>query len=104
MNERAREALVAAALKGVRQIKGSLSDGADGRCALGVLAESVFGECRGAQNDAEADQIWKVLGINRDIEGQIMNANDYLGWDFLTIARKMGNDDAVVNPIQEVTK
>jgi hypothetical protein len=43
MNERAAAALVDAAMRGVRQIKGHLDDPYGGRCAGGVVIEAIFG-------------------------------------------------------------
>src|SRR5439155_14865291 len=40
MNELGREVLVAAAMRGVRQIRGALWDSLGGRCAQGVLVEA----------------------------------------------------------------
>jgi hypothetical protein len=98
MNELAREALVTAALKGVPQIKGHYRDlnGGPGRCAMGVIYENA-GLLFSNQNvDKSANFVLlDKYGITLEDWQDIVDANDDKGWDFLTIARKIGNDDAV---------
>ncbi len=89
MNDRAREALVAAALAGVKQVKGVFRNG-EGRCAMGVIIDAYgmitdpmsYPQYMGCLEWAEID--WKE-------DDAIRVANDN-GIDFLTIARKFGND------------
>ena len=89
LTERHRAVLVDAALKGVRQIKNRLHDGEGGHCAMGVIHLDMHDG-----NETEAVLCWDRRGLacgflnmnNREIE----RANDKLGWDFLTIARKCG--------------
>ena len=98
MNDKAREALVAAALTGVKQIKNRLDDGKTGRCAMGVLYESVGLDLH--WNLFDKDMYGKIMRARRKLglTGmeclEIMDANDNLGWDFLTIARKIGTNDS----------
>ena len=82
MNDNARAVLIDAAMRGVKQIKGWYHDDAGGRCAIGVLCEAAgtdWGCIPGSLFDLSLDEAV-----------QIMRANDDLGWDFLTIARKIG--------------
>lgn len=90
MNDRAREALVAAALSGVKQIKGAFADDDGGRCALGVLID--------AWQKDNALPIDEWAEISAGDAKLIQDANDILEWDFLTIARKIGvkEEDALV--------
>jgi hypothetical protein len=84
MNDRAREVLVQAALSGVRQIKGRASDGRGGYCAVGVLK----------LYHRDKTQYWThAYDISDEEWGEIIRANDNLGWDFITIARKVGVKD-----------
>ena len=79
MNDRAREVLVAAALNNVRQIRWEERDKDGGRCAIGVLVDAANG-C----------SLATIFDVSREDWGNIVYANDKLGWDFLTIARKIG--------------
>ena|SRR5690349_13030497 len=105
MNDKAREVLVAAALNGVEQVRGTFGAG-DARCAMGVLGESLGLLKRSPWNYITFDQkpipSWEMFSL--DIEKickefditqkelfEIMNANDDKGWDFLQIARKCCN-------------
>jgi hypothetical protein len=95
MNERAREALVAAALSGRSQIKRRMHDEFGGACAAGVLFENVTGERHQAFTQyKEFRKVLEELDISERELTRIWHANDIHGWDFLTIARKIGNDDA----------
>ena len=96
MNEKARDALVAAALRGHSQVRGALhADLAhDGDCALGVLHIAHHGGNRlaavacwaGGRGCSPA--FGRAWGICAEEHNEIIHANDNLGWDFLTIARK----------------
>lgn len=88
MNDRAREALVAAALKGTKQIRGSLQDFTGGVCALGVFFSCLPNTFSAPWSEMEA---WADLEPGEDTE--IARRNDLDGWDFLTIARKVGVPD-----------
>lgn len=105
MEERAREALVAAALAGRPQITG-LFHSPKGDCAIGILHDLVEGHKREAcaSLDVPLDELSLTMGLgqyNRTclVEGcnhffsyetaLIAHLNDSHGWDFLTIARKM---------------
>ena len=94
MNDRAREALVAAALNGTPQIRGALRDQKDGRCALGVLCEAAGFFMPAGVNIIDTEDIlesWAECSLQEATE--IVRANDALRWDFLTIARKIGVKD-----------
>jgi hypothetical protein len=103
MNDKAREVLVKAALDGVPQTYGFYKDpnGGPGRCALGVLAEAI-----GVLNDTgivatEPHEKMREQYELSDTEFfQIAEANDS-GWDFLTIARKLGVDESLTHNQQE---
>lgn len=92
MNDRAREALVAAALNGVKQIRYGWRDDHGGFCALGVLME----DCKG-WHLFSVEHLDKEYGLTKNEREVILRANDVLGWDFLTIARKFGNNDSGVS-------
>jgi hypothetical protein len=89
MNERARGALVTAALNGVPQIK-ELYRWGPGRCAIGVLLDE-FGLSEREGNTV--DVLAALAGLSSGEFSDIMEANDLKGWDFLTIARKIGTDE-----------
>ena len=87
--------LVQAALSGVPQVKREFRDDADGRCALGVLMDSLglqFGRILGVEPGAW-NALEKAFDISIQEQRDISVANDNLGWDFLTIARKIGNPE-----------
>ena len=89
MNDRARDVLVNAAMVGVTQICGQLQaplgNGRVGYCALGWLWHQL----------GETEEFADVYGfLPHSAESRaIIKANDYDKWDFLTIARKVGNED-----------
>lgn len=98
MNAEARDLLVAAALRGHRQIKDRFHDpkAETGECALGVLHLA----CHASRQEALACvadlDIEKYREVKRrfdlssaDVDG-IWKANDHKGWDFLQIANKLG--------------
>jgi len=94
VNDKAREALVQAALQGTRQITGAFRDDDDGRCALGVLYDAMGVEFPTVCMSVELrEQLCITYDISNDEGSDIVNANDILKWDFLTIARKIGNID-----------
>ena len=88
MNQVAREALVSAALRNVRQIRGALYDEHGGRCAMGVLLEAFDGNPSNVRRRDSRDTFkeWSDLSLEEEME--IIDANNELRWDFLTIARK----------------
>lgn len=88
MNDLARETLIEAELKGVRQIRKKLADRDGGLCAMGVLARK-FEEAGGdiLLNDGEFHQ---YFGLSSQEVITIVRANDVFGWSFLDIARKVG--------------
>ena len=95
MNDRAREALIAAALSGVKQIKGRVHDGQGGHCALGVLHLAVHGgnellalKCHPTLCGFE--HFGAFFELDQCEQTEIIQRNDTDGWDFLTIARKIG--------------
>lgn len=80
MNTRGRDALVQAALNGIRQLRdGRVTDNDGGRCALGVLCD--YGEYP------------RDFMVTHAEATGIIHANDVLGWDFLTIAQKFHNPE-----------
>ncbi len=93
--EQVSELLVAAALRGQRQIKGLTRDEKGGLCAMGVLIDALPGEWHSidrvhfkiGQYAADAYKITPTE-IRR-----IVDMNDD-GSDFLTIARKWENENA----------
>jgi hypothetical protein len=101
VNELGREKLVAAALKGVKQIKGDYyRDG--GFCAMGVLgvdnpndARDEFAVCDEYGIDYRA--VGRVCEVCQERVGTelclIIHLNDYHDMDFLTIARKVGTNE-----------
>jgi hypothetical protein len=108
MNQRGRDALVAAALAGQRQIVGTMSDGHGGLCAMGVLAAAA------RVLDAKTGHRFAVVATLYDLNDAliyecaeaacrrwgppvkmseadlVVHLNDHHRWDFLTIARKLG--------------
>ena len=93
MEQLAAEALYEAEQRGVRQIRGALSDNADGLCALGVLFRAGLG-----QPQAEVDgcsvcgaKRGPLLPINYEFR-LISHLNDDHGLTFSEIARKLGPD------------
>jgi hypothetical protein len=99
MNDEAREVLVAAALRGHRQITGRTHDqhANEGECAMGVL------HLRFHETRAEAVRCWLGQAASHPWWGRfrleageiqmIAHRNDN-GWDFLTIARKVGTGES----------
>lgn len=93
MNERARWALVRTALDGKPQGRFALHS-ATGDCALGVIHRDAHESCGEdpmtcTYHDPYACAIsWGELSYQE--MHQITAANDIDGWDFLTIARKIG--------------
>jgi hypothetical protein len=98
MNEEARELLVQAALEGRKQIKYAMHDGEGGSCAVGILHEALHATYADAVACMEEHrscwyQAERRFGINLSESTDIVGANDDKGWDFLTIARKVGRDE-----------
>ena len=97
MNDRAREVLIDAALKGQKQIKGQLHDGKGGVCAMGALHLTLHDgdhlaahACyRKGSPDCWFSAVWQAFDLAGEV-AEIEIANDLHGWDFLTIARKIG--------------
>lgn len=96
MNDLGREKLVEAALKGVRQITGALTDNKGGFCAMGVLGFSsdmtltTFYNAVRAYDLSTTIRSCDLCGLN--VLGElklIPHLNDGHGLDFLTIARKV---------------
>ena len=80
--------LVEAALRGDPQLR-RVFHGKKGDCALGILHKAIPGH---ASQDKCSD-LFRVLkdayGMDANCCRRVIMANDYAGWDFLTIARKM---------------
>ena len=111
MNERAREALVDAALRGVPQIKGVYTL-YESRCAVGVLYDAVKKETglKGARYDVPcgplpdniSELVMRWAEMTEDELEYMICANDDLGWDFLTIARKIGMKNIPQVPREDI--
>ena len=106
MNDEAREVLVAAGLRGHEQAQGRLhSRVREADCALGVLHLTMHQNRRealacsslgilgwSAMQDPCLDTLLQRYAITSQDEHEIIRRNDEDGWDFLTIARKVGLD------------
>jgi hypothetical protein len=104
MNDRAREALVAAALSGHPQDTGQWHS-PKGECALGVLHIEMHGSREKAlrcnqlvplnpgKSGGQHSHLKDAFDLSRAEASQIVKANDVLRWDFLTISRKIGVTD-----------
>lgn len=102
MNDRAREALVAAALSGHKQSRGTFHHRDGGDCAMGVLN---IARHNGSREKAVAEMNkhgacpWRKVetwaGMTQEESQEMTQRNDE-GWDFLTIARKCGINDEEV--------
>lgn len=92
MNDEAREILVAAALRGHRQVRGTLHDSAaaEGECALGVLHLAAHQGERNHALTCTGNEVLAKYDISHDEMSQILKMNDHDGADFLTIAREAG--------------
>lgn len=108
MNDEAREVLVAAALRGHRQIRTRYHDPdqESGECAMGVLHLAMHGAraealaCAytpyGQQLDGDCHQRLKDrFGLGELGHVNVALANDERRWDLLTIARKVGTEDGL---------
>lgn len=97
MDEQAAQALHEAESRGVRQIKGSLSNGADGLCALGVILlfahlPQPLGMADGCPLcGAEVGSVMLPIDCEQRL---IVHLNDDHGLTFSEIARKLGPDAA----------
>ena len=87
MNERGVAVLMQAALEGREQVKGAYYSG-DGGCAVGVLHQALFGHTRLNYCCPISPTVGKEYQMSHEEILAIIRANDVLGWDFLTIARK----------------
>lgn len=95
MNELARSVLVSASLEGIEQVQRELHTHSNRHCALGVLHYYAHGK---NLTDAKHCRIincqaMNVYQISNEEWNKIIEANDELGWDFLTIARKLGSPE-----------
>jgi len=96
MNDLARQVLVKAALDGVKQAKGVFRDNDGGLCAWGALFEGMscsWLEMNGHWTASLPCDPMLHYDISQEESRDIVDANDKKGWDFLTIARKIGNKD-----------
>ena len=91
MNERGVEVLMDAAMRGVPQVYSKLEDGRDGRCAIGVMLEALFGTA--AWGTHTADEFNEAYGTTSNEIDKIVSLNNTERLDFIGIARKLG-----VNP------
>ena len=120
MDERAASALIAAAMRGDRQVKGGLIDSLGGRCAIGVIEAA--GALSGLKESVKAcpfcgaTKTW-TTGVAQEMGSPkpepeflplgerapfiarfrirseamlVVHLNNDHEWDFLTIARKLG--------------
>jgi len=105
------DALIDAAMRGVRQIKGTFEDEFGGRCAIGAMfpsGESMYTPVA-ACPFCGATQTWTGVATSmgqappssemltlplRDVTALVIHLNNDHEWDFLTIARKLGPDGA----------
>jgi hypothetical protein len=97
MNVRGRDVLMAAAIDGVRRIRGVVADGAGGFSAVGLLLRSVAC-CHWVSNDGNGTlgeqrvdharclrKVRRRYGIGAS-EWAAIKTEDDAGWDFLTMA------------------
>lgn len=96
MNSRAADALRAAALLGVPQIKHQRADQHGGRCALGVIGEALFGDTESSQYaDMGLDLYGRFpchAGCSKVMDWRVevvTHLNNVHGWDFLKIANTL---------------
>ena len=100
MNEKGVNALVAAALRGVRQIKHKYRDDEGGLCGLGVLEEAIGARGHPLLVMDVYDLAGRVTACQhgcrwRSQEYQLLvHLNDVHNYDFLALARKLGPPDA----------
>ena len=97
MNDKAREVLVAAALRGHKQVQGDMHLN-KGECAIGVLHlayhNTRVGAVRCWLHGRMGLHDWEAqYGLDSDGMMEVIRRNDQDGWDFLTIARKVGRED-----------
>lgn len=101
MNDAARDLLIKAALTGRKQVVGKLHEnigpGEIGSCALGVLHESMHEDVLEALRCVTARCRWFTsIDMPFDLTEaeikDIIDRNDNRGEDFLTIARKVGQE------------
>ncbi len=94
--EQVSELLVAAALRGQRQIKGLTRDEKGGLCAMGVLIDALPGKwCSlGEMHFKPGKHAYLEYDLTPEEMSRIVDMNDKHGMDFLTIARKWENENA----------
>lgn len=104
MNDEAREVLVAAALRGHRQVRQLHASIGEGECAMGLLhlerhsnrAEAVACASMAGREESSLGPCIRAVEASYGISGregiEIRALNDS-GADFLTIARKVGHRD-----------
>lgn len=104
MNQDGADVLIRAHLDGVPQVRHTLSDGRGGFCAMGLLlaaeaTERSHGDAMCAMVDMLYDANWDSMraryAISQEEHQEIVHANNYRRWDFLTIARKFVKADEV---------
>jgi hypothetical protein len=108
MNERAANALIEAAMKGVRQVQGVVDDGRGGRCALGVMLEAEYGTPSWKEQEGHHryPESFTRFGMSPDPQTcpacdrttkneafLIAHLNNDHEMDFVGIARKLGPHD-----------
>ena len=103
MNERAREILVEAAMRGIQQAKGTFHTPDNQHCALGALHLSLHGwdaekayvcvnnsHATGWSTTPHSKELFVAFDITQDEACKIAVTNDVYEWDFIHIARKFG--------------
>lgn len=91
MNDLAREKLIQAQLRGVKQIYGNYFDERGGFCAMGILEQDTSSYDTCSQYGLRLTPVFcPECGEKCDVETTlIIHLNDVHKFDFLTIARKM---------------
>lgn len=99
MNERGKQALVNAQMRGVRQLRGRLYDGEGGFCAGGVLLEAMGLMDRdgwiGSLPNGTTLSVFQVFGLDEHEWERMVTMNN-AGADFIKIARELPDSEAPV--------
>ena len=96
MNERGKEILIQAGLKGHPQARGILHDVIEGECALGVLHLAVHGNSRRKALSCHVSgsgEVMERFDISEAELERIINLNDYDKLDFIGIVRKLDEEE-----------
>lgn len=96
MNERGKQALIDAQMRGVPQLRGRLFDGEGGFCAGGVLlVEAGLMLMDGWINNKTTlwSDLLQAYGLDREEWQRMVNMNN-TGADFIKIARELPDSEA----------